>query len=138
MQTKMKVEVHCFVFGCAASSGNLSYIPILDFIFVFDLCFATASACVIVSLALFVSVSIWAVANATQARRWQSFQFESQARKEAHARQSSGPFWFSFAEVIFAFLLDRVSCGAFNSKAKRVKTHMLANRLGRFRFPSRR
>ena len=104
----------------------------------FDLCFATASACVIVSLALFVSVSIWAVANATQARRWQSFQFESQARKEAHARQSSGPFWFSFVEVIFAFLLDRVSCGAFNSKAKRVTTHMLANRLDRFRFPSRR
>ena len=54
------------------------------------------------------------------------------------ARQSSGPFSFSFAEVIFALLLDRVSCGAFNSKAKRVKTHMLANRLGRFRFPSRR
>ena len=27
------------------------------------------------------------------------------------ARQSSGPFSFSFAEVIFALLLDRVSCG---------------------------
>ena len=49
-----------------------------------------------------------------------------------------GHFGFFFAEVIFAFLLNRVSCGAFNSKAKRVKTHMLANRLDRFRFPSRR